>query len=439
MFFPGKKDILFIRGERISAGFANENVMCPSSLFEIKLSMLNRKLAFIASEWAGCTAAAFYAGTLWNGTSTLTEKARRQPTLREISGPGVNSRTAGPAATVVNTSGETRAVAVSTAVSDLTPEEAQARMKEISAIEDPEQRMAAYLEFIKGIKGSDQISAVIEAVTAINSKDREQFSMLMNRWAKEDPESALAWAGKYDDWRGKRGSQMALASWARTDPEGAVAWAQAHQPKDMSEGNYYLSSVVGTLAKTNLDLALQLTRNMEAGRARGDAMDGVMEQYFKQQGADAARTMVTGLPDGAYKNEILSRFAGLLASADATSAATWASTLPENDTKPRVMAKIIDQWSRQDLDSAGIWLNAMPQSAAMDEPRERFAYRVQESDPEAALAWAGAITDDNRRAETTFRLAKEWMKREPEAAKAWIAGSQMAGDIKERLINRRRG
>jgi hypothetical protein len=55
------------------------------------------------------------------------------------------------------------------------------------------------------------------------------------------------------------------------------------------------------------------------------------------------------------------------------------------------------------------------------------------------MAWANTITDENRRNQTSFRLVREWMNREPESARAWVTTSQLPPEMKERLMNRRKG
>jgi hypothetical protein len=401
--------------------------------------MTKKKIALIAAGWAGCTALAFWAGTHWNAeNASSSDKARRTAAMQQAGLAGeANAHGAGQAS-----AGAKEGLVGGKAIRDLTPKETAARVKEIFAIEDPQQRMEAYLEFMKAIQGSEQMAVAMETMTENGFNNRErgrEFSMLMTRWAKEDPQSALAWTQTHDDWRSKWGTGTALSVWAQSDPTAALAWAEAHPNKDKDEGNFHLVSVIGSIAKSNLDLAAQLSQNMDRSSARGDAMDRVLEQYFKQRGGDAAKEMVMGLPDGPYKNGILGRLADRLASTDVKSAAAWAASLPDGEAKPRIVATVINEWAEKNPNDAGAWLNALPASAAMDEPRERFAYKVQERDPEAAMAWANTITDADRRNQTAFRVAREWMNREPDNARAWVNTSQLPADMKERLINRRRG
>lgn len=317
-------------------------------------------------------------------------------------------------------------------------EETAARMKEILAMEDPQAKMEAYLEFMKSLSGDAQIASAMEALTE-NYSNRErgrEFSMLMTRWAKESPEAALAWTQTHDDWRKQWGTQTALAVWAQADPAKAAAWAVAHPPKNKDEGNFHMVGVVSGIAKSNPELASHLAENMDRSEARGQAMDKVLDSWFKFRGDEAAKTMVMGLEEGPYKNGILNRLAERLADKDPKAAAAWATTLPAGEAKPRIVTEVIDEWAEKNANDAGAWLNSLPHDATMDEPRERFAWKVQEENPEAALAWAGTITDEKRRDEASYRLVRGWMEREPDVARAWVNTSQLPADMKERLISR---
>ncbi len=396
----------------------------------------------IALGWTTCTAAAFWAGMSWSRDRADEAGRKGRAGLSTVTANGTVSGKSG-----VPGSGDSSAataggpVGRAKPVSDLTPEETAARMKDILAMEDPQAKMEAYLEFMKGLKGDVQIAAAMESLTE-NYSNRErgrEFAMLMTRWAKESPEAALAWTQTHDDWRKQWGTQTALAVWAQNDPGKAAAWAMAHPPKNKDEGNYHIVGVISGIAKANPELASHLAENMDRSEARGQAMDKVLDSWFKLRGDEAAKTMVMGLEEGPYKNGILGRLAERLADKDPRTAALWAAALPAGEAKPRIVTEVIDEWADKNPNDAGTWLNSLPHDATMDEPRERFAWKVQEQNPEAALAWANTITDDKRRNEASYRLVRGWMEREPDVARAWVSSSQLPDDMKERLINRRRG
>lgn len=430
--------------------FCVEKIACVSALSQqkcITLKMNRKKTFLIAFGWTACTAGAFWAGTCFTGNNGADDRAKSrqggfaavQDAAAAEAGTKGNGRATGRAGSEDAAGGS----AAGKAIRDLTPKETADRVKAIFAMEDPLERMEAYLAFMKGIKGDEQIAAAMEAMTSENYNNRErgkEFSMLMTRWAKESPEAALAWTQTHDDWRAQWGAGSVLSLYARSNPDAAIAWAQAHPPKNKDEGNWHLASVISGLAKDDLDRASLLAQNMDRSEARGRAMESVLDNFFKQRGPDGARDAVMALQEGPYKNGLVQRLAERLADKDPASAAKWALTLPDNEARPRVMTEVIDEWAEKNPNDAGVWLNGLGGGPGMDEPRERFAWKVQEKDPEAAIAWANTITDERRRNETSFRLVREWMQREPDNARAWVSTSQLPDDMKERLLrDRRRG
>ena len=405
--------------------------------------MKHQKTIFLALGWTACSAAAFWIGTQYAGTGAEQERNRKNGVLTALQNANgaAFAEKSGGARGAAGQEGQGPTVR-GKAIRDLTPQETADRVKEIFAIEDPLARMEAYLEFMKGLQGDEQLGAAMETLTEnFNNRERgREFSMLMTRWAKESPEAALAWTQKHDDWRSQWGTGTALSIYARNNPDAAVAWAQAHPPKNKDEGNWHMASVISGLAKDDLDRASQLAQSMDRSEARGRAMETVLDNLFKQRGPDAARESVMALAESPYKNGILQRLADRLAEKDPASAAKWAATLPDGEAKPRVLSEVVDEWAAKNPNDAGNWLNGLGNSPTLDEPRERFAWKVQEKDPEAAIAWANSITDERRRNETSFRLVREWMRREPDNASAWVSTSQLPDDMKERLLrDRRRG
>jgi len=408
------------------------------------MTMNRKKLILIAAGWTSCSAVAFWAGAHFSraGSGTESGKPSRGSAVSAIqqAAGAAAARTGGGGPSGSDNQGGAGSARSARAISDLSPEETAARMKAIMAIEDPLEKLEAWLEFAKGIKGDEQMAAAMGSLTEnYNNRERgREFNLLMTRWAKESPEAALAWTQKHDDWRSQWGAGTVLAIYARTNPEAAIAWANAHPNKDKEEGNWHMASVISGLAKDNPESAATLAQNMDRSEARGRAMQHVLDSYFKLRGPDAARDMVMALEEGPYKNGIIGQLAERLADRDPASAAQWAATLPEGEVRPRVLTEVVDEWAEKNPNDAGTWLNGLGNGPEMDQPRERYAWKVQEQDPEAAIAWAGTITDERRRTETSLRIVREWMQREPENARAWIAGSPLSDEMKERLLNNRR-
>ncbi|MES2468773.1 MAG: hypothetical protein V4675_15830 [Verrucomicrobiota bacterium] len=317
------------------------------------------------------------------------------------------------------------------------PEQASARLKTIFENEDPVTRMTDFLAFLKTLDSNESRAAALGTLMEnFNPRERaRELNMLMSDWAGADPVAALASVKDNKDWTGSMAASTVLSKWVQTNPDAAIAWATENgkEANDTENGNFYMVGLLGTLAKTDLDRAVQLAQTgMNRSRARGEVMDRILDQYLSQRSPEAAQTWVGSLGQGPFKEGVIGRLASRLADKDAPAAAAWATALPDSEAKPRAMAEIVQRWSRADPNEAGAWLNRFPASAATDDPRETFAMQVQKKDPEAAIAWAGTITDERRRERATSEVVKSWSEREPDLARQWVDSNNVSERIKRR-------
>ena len=317
------------------------------------------------------------------------------------------------------------------------PEQASARLKTIFENEDPVTRMTDFLAFLKTLDNNESRAAALGTMMEnFNPRERARdLNMLMSEWAGADPVAALASVKDNKDWTGNMAASTVLSKWVQSNPDAAIAWATENgkEANDTENGNFYMVGLLGTLAKTDLDRAVQLAQTgMNRSRARGEVMERVLDQFLAQRSPEAAQAWVGSLGQGPFKDGVIGRLASRLADKDAPAAAAWATALPDSEAKPRVMAEIVERWSRADPNEAGAWLNQFPASAATDDPRETFAMQVQKKDPEAAIAWAGTITDERRRERATIEVVKSWSEREPGLARQWVDSNNVSERIKRR-------
>ena len=325
-----------------------------------------------------------------------------------------------------------------------TPQQASARLKTIFENEDPVSRMTDFLAYLKSLDSNESRSAALAAMMEnFNPRERaRELNMFMSEWASADPDAALASLKENKDWTGVMAASTVLSKWAATNPDAALAWATENgkEANATENGNYYMVGLLGTIAKPSPERAAELAQtSMNRSRARGEVVERLLDQFLKQRSPKATQNWASSLEPGPFKDGVLSRLAGTLASKDAPAAAAWVSTLPENETKPRVMSQVVERWSRENPNEAGAWLNQFPPSPATDDPRETFAMQVQKKDPEAAFAWASTITDEKRRERATTEVVKSWFQREPEVARQWVDTNPVSDSLKRRYGTRTNG
>ncbi len=389
------------------------------------------------------------AGAFWAGRNTVADTPPATVKNQAATGrttavrPARASREDLPAETSQGPTLASGRMTADPALPELPPEKAAARLKSVLDNPDPVARMADYLAYLGTLKTNESRQAALEALMdGFDFRQRgRELTLLMSVWAQADAPSALAAAQERKDQMGMHTAGLVLSQWARKEPDLAIAWAAENGKKmnEGQEGNWYMASVLGSIAKTDPDRAAALAQTaMNRSQARGQVLDQIVEQLVEQRGAQAGQAWAGGLPEGPFRNGALERLAGRLADQNSAEAATWATSLPDSEGKTRALTAVVEQWAEDSPREAGTWLNQLPVNASTDAPRERFVWKVAEQDPAAAVSWAATITDEKTRSDTTAGVLKNWFRREPDKAGEWLAASSLPDDLKQRFTPRKK-
>ena len=237
---------------------------------------------------------AFIAGRASSSTqATISPSSRGQDNLISVAGPNPS----GPSGILSVNAGGTVAAGstqASNRPSSPTPEQASARLKTIFENQDPVGRMTDFLAFLKTLDTNESRTAALGALMEnFNPRERaRELNMLMSQWADVDPLAALTSVKDNKEWTGQMAAGTVLSKWVKTNPNDAIAWASENgkEANATETGNYYMVSVIGALAKTDLDRAATLAQtSMERSRARGDAMERILDQYLGQRSPEATQ------------------------------------------------------------------------------------------------------------------------------------------------------
>jgi hypothetical protein len=312
------------------------------------------------------------------------------------------------------------------------------RTTAVFGIQDPVERMQAYLELLGQLNTNEERTAVLDALlNGSESRERgREFGMFMTEWVKSDPAAALEYTKKLDGWQARFGATTALTSWAEKNPSAAIEWARANGNNDPAneEGNMYMIGALAGYAKTNLDAAAALAADLPRSNARGRIMDQLVDGFMKR-GDGAAETWVSSLPQGTFREAVTTRLADRLINKDPALGVAFLDSQPEGKWKIEAYTEAVDEWAERDPNAAGQWLGQRPLGPETDEPRRAFAWEIREQDPEAAMAWAGTISDNRRRNRMMVELARDWFRREPQAAEDFITRQGWPEDVRRRIAN----
>ena len=406
----------------------------------------NIRPLLIPAAWLATAALTFGLGRLTSFVEAPPEN--HAPAATPRSGPAAlgGSDTAGGGGSVQEFIGASGAAAT---VEELTGgKPVDEWLKHLLSQDDEIARTTGFMMLLEKLNTPAEIEAALVAVHASGRNDwggrsSREASMLLQKWTKLEPKSAMAYVQKLEDQRAKFGGMnTVLQTWTRSNPQEAVAWAKANGASetpaeggsDRPTGNWAMSSVLGQLAKTDLGQAIELAQAEPVSMARGRVIETLVSQLVSQRGAAAARDAALAITDESMRAAMVRRLAGEAANSDPAQAVAWVAKLPAGPAKTSALAETVAQWARKDATAAAAYMATLPAGPENDEPRASFARSVVRTDPAGAIAWSNSITDPKARAESLTDVVGSWMRSDADAAKKWVAASQLPAETKTEIM-----
>lgn len=393
--------------------------------------MKSRRPLIIATVWLLTAVAAFSLGRVSSLPQVIERVRQNTPTATPAEAASISTATQKDAEDDLSLAGwfGSKASGLAEVTNGRSLED---HVKHLLKQDDEAIRMLGFLRLLEALNDAEQIKSVLDV---IGRDGRGGFrmteqAMLLQKWAKLAPADAAVYANGQRDWSRFNGLNAVLKVWVKNSPEEAIAWAEkngAQQGNDArpgggpggEDGNWAVATLIGSLAKTSLDRALDVAQNQPYSRARGRMADTLVGELIAQRGEEAARDAVLAMTDEQFRAGMARELAQRMANKDPVAAAAWANGLPAGETRERAMAEAIDEWAEKDVVAAGKYLQQLGASPEFDRARQEYAMRVLRTDPEGAMAWTQAITDEQRRSGTTQELLNAWARRDQQAAQSW--------------------
>ena len=264
-----------------------------------------------------------------------------------------------------------------------------------------------------------------------------ELRLLAFSWAQINPTAAMEWASGLGGFDKRIGQSSVMDSWARNDSDSAIAWARENFEGGEGTENPYFIGIISGMSENNLIGATELMTELPYGRVRGRAASVLFEETWKR-GEGVAMHWAENLPEGSLQNYAYRQIAEKISRDDLgravewvdnmeesevkaavsedvaekwardnpIEAAKWVEKMPEGEARSESMEEVVTQWARKDPTAAAEWLNQFPSGELMDEPIQRFVREVVRKDPEIAMTWAEAIVDEERKTRTITEVKK---------------------------------
>ncbi|MES2475080.1 MAG: hypothetical protein V4640_04820, partial [Verrucomicrobiota bacterium] len=240
----------------------------------------------------------------------------------------------------------------------LSPEQLAEEAGKLDALPMNERIMASFLLFGRW--------AEVDPTAAMSFSNTMGFAggfvrpTILQSWASTDPASAAKYfaenprefammgmmGGRGRGPMGGQGGASIIASeWARQDPESAMAWAASLT----SDKGQTMNSVIGEIAKTDPAKAITMLSQIEDAE-RGNAYEIIAAQYGAKD-FDATQTWIRSLPADAQADALASAIEGL-SNIDPNRAGDEVAKMADGDAKDRLLPDVIGDLAREDAQAA---------------------------------------------------------------------------------------
>lgn len=283
---------------------------------------------------------------------------------------------------------------------------------------DPEKAFEAAKEEVSSGRNREMILGQI--IQSASQKDTERAAAMLEEVghegdfgfaagsiarikAKEDIDSALAWADALPEGSGRVQAISAVFSeWARDAPGEAAALALKRAQDDPGSG---------------------LPRE-------------VLSSWGSREPAEAvAWTVANAEPD--QRERLVSGLIMPWAQDDLSAAVEWVDALPEDEKALKVacLRQLANVWADRDLEEAADWLGKLEPGEERDQVIETFSSRVFHREPEVGMMWTLKIEDERKRDGSFESMARRYLASHPEKARLWIEEHpEVPTEVKDRLL-----
>ena len=240
-------------------------------------------------------------------------------------------------------------------------------------------------------KGPHVAEAAEWAATLGQDPQRQMFSRVVSRWAREAPEKVRTWlagnAATLDEGAVEQ-LRLTLSDMARNESAATRSWADSLPPGRLRE---------------NAQFQVALSAGAEGDMASAEA---------------AYESVSMHDPKGALAKQL----AQILVGQDGAAAAEWATRRAEGPARESAIAAVASEWATRDPRATADWLGQMPAGHERDVAIREYAGKAIYADPATAAEWVTQVADPRVREQAAETVFWTWASENPGAARAWLRG-----------------
>lgn len=424
--------------------------------------------------WAGVAGAAFYTGMkLNNGEDAAAASSKNRPVMGSVS-PGLSG---GKGISPL-------LVSKNDAVLDfykrfgldsgkpLTADKMKEAMLEAIRETDPVKSQMMFARLMEELTAENAPAALAMIRENVGGMESMRFmGMLAYKWGEVDPTTAMKELNKDGDRGGRFNQNFVLSGWAAKDPAAATKWLESYEGDDKG---WLSMSLVGGLAKSDMDAAMKFASAIKDEGERGRAAESIAREMIRSGGTEKATAWLNSLTDpemkkGAFQtvaeqilrgdpakaeafvkqfaNEDFARnavgdLAGTKARKDPKEGLEFANSLT-GAAQSRAVGRVVDEWLNKDNGAQALeaskYVENLPPGDTRDAGARAIAREIVRDDPATALAWAASIQDAKAKEETLIDVGRRYMRQDQAAATEWLTQSGLSTEAQQQITNPARG
>jgi hypothetical protein len=280
----------------------------------------------------------------------------------------------------------------------------------------------------------DDPDAALASLTQIKgSRQRHQaLAAIVSTLALSDPQRAMDMLAELPNGKDRSTILSSFSSsWMSQDSEAAMAWIKTLPPSDQQKAmeNGYWQLIREDPAK-----AAEIMTTLPATNRNSHYFSQLASEWA-QHDVDAAKRWVDSLPAGRAREQAMQGMIQSIAQNDPAKAASMISPEDINGNNSHLVGTLLGQWVRTDQKAAMDWLGTLDlrgnnQQNAISQLMHSWA----DEDVAAASRYALGIEDEKSRKQAITPMVYAWAQNDPEAAKEWLVGN-LDGDARNESFN----
>ena len=286
-----------------------------------------------------------------------------------------------------------------------------------------------------GVISRSDLGKARQLLSGIKDQQIKQNALysFINQAATQDPEEAfrMLTSDSENTQNYSHHYQALFQKWAKEDPEAAIA--KLNLIKGNSERQQALQGIAVALVTSDPQRALDLLDGTPPGQSRASMLSSITSAWMSHD-SDAAIAWINSLP-AADRSKAVQNGCWQLIQEDPAKASKFLASLPANSQTNQQFSQLAGQWAQQDLEAAQKWVESLPAGQRREQAMSGIIGTLAQADPAKAATLLGGAVVTNQNSHQVGMIVGAWVKTDQPAALAWLDSLGLKGDAQRNIYS----